>query len=153
MAAGKRTGTDEPLTEHDVAYRLDKAAIRILRILMDARQLGIADEVKTSRYLTNSLGALVAELQTWGVKPEPLRDLVKERSEDRYEVQRYDSHWGGWRGIAKAFDDDDPARFADLDEATRVARSYGRSQITQMVRVFDRAEGHTIRTWSSLSSG
>ncbi len=75
MSAGKRSSTSEPLTEHDVAERLDRAAVRTLRILMDARQIdGLAEQVRGSRYLTNSLAALAAELQEWGVKPQALRD-------------------------------------------------------------------------------
>jgi hypothetical protein len=72
MAVGKRHSTEDPLTEHDVAERLDKAALRTLRILMDARQMGIMEQVKVSRYLTNSVNALAAELETWGVTPREL---------------------------------------------------------------------------------
>lgn len=56
VAAGKRLSTDEPLTEHDVADRLDKAALRLWRILLDVEQLGPETErrVRASRYLTNA---------------------------------------------------------------------------------------------------
>lgn len=75
MALGKRTSTDDPLTEHDVAERLDHAAVRTLRILMDVRQTeGLYEAVRGSRYLTNSLNALAAELVTWEIEPEDLRE-------------------------------------------------------------------------------
>lgn len=67
---GKRLRTSDPLTEHDVADRLDKAALRVVRIMTDARQQGYAEAVKHSRYLTNVLGILAAELQLWGVQPQ-----------------------------------------------------------------------------------
>lgn len=69
MNAGKRRSVDEPLTEHDVADRLDRAAVRTLRILMDVRQQpgDLYEQVRASRYLTNSLSALMAELALWGV--------------------------------------------------------------------------------------
>lgn len=67
MSVGKRLATDEPLTEHDVAERLDKASVRVLSILMDARQLGLMESVRTSRYLTNSLTLLAEELALWDV--------------------------------------------------------------------------------------
>lgn len=73
MAVGKRLDKDEPLTEHDVAERLDKAALRTYRILWDARALGMVDEVKASRYLTNIINALAAELAEWGIEPHPLK--------------------------------------------------------------------------------
>jgi hypothetical protein len=70
VSAGKRLSTSEPLTEHDVAERLDKAAFRVLRILMDVRQTpGLLEGVKHSRYTTNVLNLLAAELQEWGVEP------------------------------------------------------------------------------------
>lgn len=71
MAAGKRLSTDEPLTEHDVAERLDRAALRLVRIMMDVRQTpGLFEAVKGSRYLTcGLLEGLAAELQAWGVEP------------------------------------------------------------------------------------
>jgi hypothetical protein len=74
MSVGKRTGTDQPLTEHDVADRLDKAAVRVLTILMQTRELGLMADVKQSRYLTNALNALAAELVSWGIDPVPLRE-------------------------------------------------------------------------------
>jgi hypothetical protein len=70
VAAGKRLGTSDPLTEHDVAERLDKAALRTVRIMTDIRQHGFVEPVKKSRYLTNALNILAAELQMWGVEPQ-----------------------------------------------------------------------------------
>lgn len=67
---GKRLRSSDPLTEHDAAERLDKSALRTVRILSDLRQLGLMDLVKHSRYLTNSLGMLAAELQLWGAEPQ-----------------------------------------------------------------------------------
>ncbi len=81
MAMGKRTSADQPLTEHDIAARLDRAAMRVLRILMDARQIdGLMDAIKGSRYLTNTLNGLAAELQAWDVEPMALpADDITER--------------------------------------------------------------------------
>lgn len=73
MSAGKRTSTADPLTEHDVADRIDKAGLRLLRILIEIREMEMVEEVKTSRYFTNALPALAAEMQTWGIEPHPLR--------------------------------------------------------------------------------
>jgi hypothetical protein len=70
MPAGKRLHTSDPLTEHDVAERLDKAALRTVRILLDIRQMGLMNPVKHSRYLTNTLNMLAAELQLWGAEPQ-----------------------------------------------------------------------------------
>ena len=55
MAPGKRSGTPAPLTEHDVADRLDKTCLRLWRILLDVEQMGpeFKEAVRTSRYLTN----------------------------------------------------------------------------------------------------
>jgi hypothetical protein len=80
MAVGKRRTTSDPLTEHDVAERLDRAATRTLRILYDIRQLGQMDmdAVKHSRYLTNSLAALAAELQAWEITPQEMREATPE---------------------------------------------------------------------------
>lgn len=76
-SVGKRTDREQPLTEHDVADRLDKAALRVLRIMMDARQLGLMKDIKLSRYLTNALSALRAELDLWEVDDaQPLRDVT-----------------------------------------------------------------------------
>ncbi len=72
MTAGKRLGVDDPLTEHDVADRLNRATLRVLRILMDARDLGLAESVKGSRFHTNSLNALRSELDAWGIQPIPI---------------------------------------------------------------------------------
>jgi hypothetical protein len=67
VAAGKRLSTDEPLTEHDVADRLDKAALRTLRIMMDARQISpeFFEAVKGSRYQTNVILMLRDEINLW----------------------------------------------------------------------------------------
>jgi hypothetical protein len=70
MTAGKRLSTGDPLTEHDVAERLDKAILRVIRIMSDARQQGYMDQVKNSRYLTNTPGMLAAELELWGAQAE-----------------------------------------------------------------------------------
>lgn len=67
MAVGKRLSTQDPLTEHDVAERIDKAGLRLLRILLDVRQLGVMEEVRSSRYFTNVLSLLAEELDEWGV--------------------------------------------------------------------------------------
>lgn len=73
MSVGKRLDAGEPLTEHDIAERLDKAASRVLRIMWDARQLGLAEQVADSRYLSsNTLGVLRAELDLWEVEAAPL---------------------------------------------------------------------------------
>lgn len=78
MAVGKRSSTSDPLTEHDVADRLDKAGLRVLRIMMDVRQIpGAQEAVKSSRYLTNVLNALAWELQEWGFTPQELRPLER----------------------------------------------------------------------------
>lgn len=77
-AVGKRTSTDQPLTEHDVAERLDKAAMRVLKILVEVREMDILPLVKSSRYLTNSLNALAAELQAWDIEPVPMKAGVQE---------------------------------------------------------------------------
>ena len=73
MSVGKRLSTDQPLTEHDIAERLDKAALRTYRILAETREMGLADAVKHSRYFTNIASALAAELAAWGIEPVPLR--------------------------------------------------------------------------------
>ena len=70
MSAGKRLSLDEPLTEHDVAERLNRAALRVVRIMTDARQQGYMEPVKHSRYLTNILSMLMAELQLWDIEPQ-----------------------------------------------------------------------------------
>lgn len=76
VSLGKRLSTSEPLTEHDIAERLDKAVLRVIRIMADARQLGFHEPVRDSRYMTvNSLGILRAELDLWGVEPTPLKGM------------------------------------------------------------------------------
>lgn len=67
---GKRLHASDPLTEHDVAERLDKAALRVVRIMSDARQQGYMDAVKHSRYLTGALNLLAAELDLWDARPQ-----------------------------------------------------------------------------------
>lgn len=69
MAVGKRLSTSEPLNEHDIAERLDRAAFRTLRILMDVRQNGVMDAVKRSRYFLNTLDLLADEMAEWGFLP------------------------------------------------------------------------------------
>lgn len=72
MSSGKRYSTDEPLTEHDIAARLDRAVERVWRIMLDARQIGLAQQIMHSRFLTYpTLGILRAELDAWGVEPAP----------------------------------------------------------------------------------
>ncbi len=84
MPPGKRTGSDQPLTEHDVAERLDKAALRTLRILMEARQIpGLQDAVKGSRYLGNTTNALAAELEAWGFAANPMPGQFDTDERDR----------------------------------------------------------------------
>ena len=78
MSVGKRYNTTEPLTEHDVADRLEKAMLRVWRIMVDARQMegevgtypNLMDAVKSSRYLTNVPMALMWELERWGYFPQ-----------------------------------------------------------------------------------
>lgn len=74
----KRLSTDDPLTADDVAERLDKALVRVLRIMLDVRQTegNLLADVRKSRYLTNSINAVAYELQTdeWNVQPIPLRE-------------------------------------------------------------------------------
>lgn len=55
MASGKRPSVDEPLTEHDVAERLDKACLRVWNILISVEQMGpeMVKAVRASRYLSN----------------------------------------------------------------------------------------------------
>lgn len=78
MAVGKRLSTEDPLTEHDVAARLDKAALRTYRILVEVREMGLKDQVKSSRYLTNIINALAAELQAWEIEPRELPPARRE---------------------------------------------------------------------------
>jgi hypothetical protein len=67
---GKRLRTSDPLTEHDVADRIDRAALRLARILADIRQQGGMPAVQRSRYLTNAVNILAAELEAWGIEPQ-----------------------------------------------------------------------------------
>lgn len=74
----KRTSADQPLTPDDVAERLDKAALRVLRIMYDIRENGgpeLLAQVRSSRYLTNAVNALAAELamDDWNIEPQSLR--------------------------------------------------------------------------------
>lgn len=75
MALDKRRDTDQPLNEHDVAERLTKAAVRLYRILVELRELGMAEAVQHSRYYHEEMLAAVAdELATgWQVEPKPLK--------------------------------------------------------------------------------
>ena len=64
---------DKLLTADDVARRLDRAVVRVLRIMMDTRQQegDLYNDVRHSRYL-GSLDALAYELVAeWGVTPKP----------------------------------------------------------------------------------
>ena len=74
----RRLRTTDPLTPDDVAFRLDKALDRVMRIMWDAQQLGIMDEVKGSRYLGPAIGHVAYELQMWNVHPH------KVKGDDRY---------------------------------------------------------------------
>lgn len=92
---GKRTSTDEPLTPHDVAQRLDRAALRVLRIMMEVRQTpGLQEAVLASRYHTNVMDELAAELQRWGIEPFRVRDGVVYLPPDRVECPTC----GAWAG-------------------------------------------------------
>jgi hypothetical protein len=74
MAVGKRLATSEPLTEHDVAERVDKAVNRALVLLTEIRLIDgnndmgepMFDAVRRSRYLTNVGTLLKEELERWG---------------------------------------------------------------------------------------
>lgn len=94
MSVGKRLSTDEPLTEHDIAARLDRAVERVWRIMLDARQIGLAQQVKHSRYLTYpTLGILRAELDAWGVTPAPFDGQLDPLSADAQAVADAYSRW------------------------------------------------------------
>lgn len=74
----KRTDTDQPLTADDVAERLDKAMLRVVRIMYDTRQMpgDLMEQVKASRYRTNIGNMLAAELATWGIEPRTPDDVT-----------------------------------------------------------------------------
>lgn len=78
MSVGKRASAGDPLTEHDIADRLDKAALRLLRIMYDLRvnHPELVAPVRTSRYWTNAVSALAHELglPEWDIDPKPLHD-------------------------------------------------------------------------------
>lgn len=94
MSAGKRYDTSEPLTEHDVAARLNRSAERVLRIMWDTRQLGLAKQVRDSRYLTHDvLGQLRAELDLWDVEPRPLAGQLDPLTPDAQAVADAYSRW------------------------------------------------------------
>lgn len=94
MSSGKRYDTSEPLTEHDIAARLDKAVERVVRIMWDARQLGLALQIHHSRYLTHdALGMLRAELDAWDVEPNPLPMQLDPLSPDAQAVADAYSRW------------------------------------------------------------
>lgn len=66
MSSGKRLRTDEPLTEHDVAERLSKSILRTMTILQQARDLGLMEEVRRSRYMVGGgLELLAEEIAVW----------------------------------------------------------------------------------------
>jgi len=59
------TNEERVLTADEVAQRLERAAMRTLRILMDIRQApGLNEQVRASRHLV-SLHELDAELGRW----------------------------------------------------------------------------------------
>jgi hypothetical protein len=83
---GKRSSTDEPLTEHDVAERLDRAVMRVVRIMMDVRENmppDMVDLVKRSRYTTNALLLLADELKAWGVRSTDEREAIERDERER----------------------------------------------------------------------
>lgn len=61
---GKRLSKDDPLGPHDVADRLDRAALRTWRIILLTEDAGedFAAAVRSSRYLTNALAELRAAI-------------------------------------------------------------------------------------------
>ena len=77
----KRLSTSDPLTADDVAERLDKAAERVLHILMDTRQQegDLYEQVRGSRYLKGALELLAGELAVWEVTPKRWEDLPRVR--------------------------------------------------------------------------
>lgn len=79
MTVGKRRDPSQPLTEHDVAERLDRAALRLLRIMWDVRvnHPELLGPVRSSRYFTNAAAALAYELglDEWNIEPAPLRGV------------------------------------------------------------------------------
>jgi hypothetical protein len=65
---GKRSSTDQPLTEHDVAERIGKAMLRLTRILQEVSQMSptMQRDVRHSRYWPTGLDEiLMEELQRW----------------------------------------------------------------------------------------
>jgi hypothetical protein len=62
---------DRVLTTDEIAARLNRAAFRTLRALMDLRQMdGMRNEVVRSRFLhPGTLENLSAELSAWGIEP------------------------------------------------------------------------------------
>lgn len=65
------TDKDRVLTTDEIAARLNRAAFRTLRALMDLRQMdGIREAVVRSRFLQpGTLENLSAELIAWGIEP------------------------------------------------------------------------------------
>jgi hypothetical protein len=63
----KRLSASDPLTEHDVAERIDRAAMRLLRMLGDVREADgdLFDDVRRSRYHSNALDLLAEEIALW----------------------------------------------------------------------------------------
>lgn len=70
---GKRcSGGDKTLTPDDVAKKLETAALRVWRIMLDLRQAegDLYEQVRDNRYLTTGvLQGLLAELLAWEINP------------------------------------------------------------------------------------
>lgn len=74
----KRQSTDEPLTPDDVAERLDKALVRVLRIMYEVRtrEGSLLADVRQSRYLGPAINHVAYELNhaDWNVSAFPMKD-------------------------------------------------------------------------------
>jgi hypothetical protein len=60
-SSGKRHTSQDPLTEHDIAERISRAAARYIGLLMEAENLGMKDLVRHSRYIDVSTFKMVQE--------------------------------------------------------------------------------------------
>lgn len=68
---------------------------------------------------------------------------MTDRSAD-YALERYDHTWGGWKPVAKAWDDDSPATFTTKPKAVAAMRVLAsRSPIGTSLRV--RWKGQTVK--------